>query len=693
MTNLKMKSEGEELPPWANSLWNALGLEGVSAEEIYHRTDEYASRLAPNTRRLWRSILLLEGMAVLAPLLWMVAARSDWSPAGISVIVATVTLGLVGLCWWLRWKQQQHLWSRSRLVAEIARSRIATKDWDFDLTRDALFSTPSLQPLVSRISQEEVKEPVASDEESEKAKIERYVRDRIDDQLAFFEKASQKAATERQQLSKYVTRALDAALVLAVLGLWLGFSGVAQWLLSVSGGDLVLGFSGALFPMIVILMQSLSSYLELNRRTGRYAQQWEFLHTVRAQFHQSNSVADYRTLIWKTESALLSEVTEWFFQTEHAESFYRSAISDGSSQFTRDIHVATSDTLIARVTSRILSRLGIMLGVTGRIVFGRVLIIAITSILTALLIISGAPRHPGQKAQLRTADGRLLSNIGEGGEWRPRKQDTENGFVLIAHGLRDSPLNVPIVRFADQEGKPHWMTQLKEDILKASGKQAPDICLVDWGSAAKPSEVNEFLDHFVRSSKDNQSVRFVEDVVAIRAQAQEIGDLVGLRLARAILVDPNRKGRSESSLRNSTGTESYIRGDRPMHLIGHSAGGFLVVRAACVLQDMGLLPEITRVTLLDTPLPDNDDIKRLLADGRCQMDFYKSSELAKNVPNDQTWNNYRSFDLIRYEDGKLPSLTAHSFAWYWYIQTVNGTDRASADLPMGFRLSPFWQKD
>lgn len=653
-------------PGWAVPLLQQLGLEpGAPAAEVYERANALASRLAPNTRRLWRSILLLEGLAVLLPLLWLMVEQREWSAAVVAASVALCTIAVVGFCWWLRWKRQQHVWSRSRLFAEIARSQIATASWPGHPTRDALFPSPSLQPIADLFS---AKTDAAGDFETRR---DAYIRHRIDDQTAFFEHSSRKAAEERRRLSLYVTRSLDGSLVLAVLGLWLGFSGTADWLLSVANSDLILGLVGAALPLTAILMQSLSSYLELNRRAGRFAQQWEFLKVSRARLAAS-SPEEAAGHVKDIETALLSEVTEWFYQSEHSESFYRTGTAAQSAA--RDRLTTTNESWGAHLAGRLLHASGIALGFTGRIVFGRVLIVAITSVLTSLLIISRAPRDAVQSTLLRTADGQLLSSAGPLGWWQPKKEETERGFVLIAHGLHDSAKIDPEEKSKSGAASDlHWMTKLQQTIRSNfSDATPPDVCLVDWSLAAKPSETTQLLQRVAAEVGKNDTAVFVADVTAIRSQAQAIGDVVGYKLAQAIRANP-----------------PVIHREKPMHLIGHSAGGFLVVRAACVLKGLGLLPEHTRVTLLDTPLPDIDNLQILLRDGYCSVDYYKSSIFAQNVPADHSLPRYRCFTLTPDAAHASPATAAHSYAHQWYIRSADPGAKSRTDQAPGFRLSPF----
>ena len=674
-------------PAWADPLLASLGLNRRSpVAEVYEKSNDLATRLAPNTRRLWRSILILEGIAVLLPIGWLMVSQRNWPAAPLAGAVAICTVALVGVCWWLRWRSQQQSWSRSRLLAEITRSLMATSGWPEKPTRGALGTAPSLQPVADWFERPaEAAVPWTDLREA-------YLEKRIDDQSRYYESKAGEAAADRRRLSLYVTRSLDGALFLAVLGLWLGFSDKMRWVLSVFETDLILGLAGAVLPLTAILMQSLSVYLELNRRTGRYAQQWEFLQANRERLRAAKSPEEAATIVREVEQALLAETAEWFYQAEHAEVFYRTRSTAGEVN-PRLALTAAPESPAARVVSSMLSAAGVALGFTARIIFGRLLIAAVASVLTALLIFSRAPQDAVQRSLLRTADGQLLSKPGRFGWWNPKPEEANVGFVLIAHGLHDS------VRLT-RDGKPaavdpddkshfspnlHWMVALQDamrDRYRTNLGASPDICLVDWSLAARPSDVSGLLSSVTTDASLGQfadQAKFVTDVTAIRTQAQAIGDTVGYKLASAMQATP-----------------PVLHRDRPMHLIGHSAGGFLVVRAALVLQQLGLLPEHTRITMLDTPLPDVNDLKRLLQhpDGSpttVQLDYYKSSGFAQGVPDaSPAWPNYRCLTLTPSEPHNKSMTSAHSYAHQWFIKSV--TDPEPSPASGGFQWSPLLRK-
>src|SRR6516162_8653192 len=144
------------------------------------------------------------------------------------------------------------------------------------------------------------------------------------------------------------------------------------------------------------------------------------------------------------------------------------------------------------------------------------------------------------------------------------------------------------------------------------------------------------------------------DVAAIRPQAQEVGDYLSFRLAEMIL-------------------DGTIDKDKPLHLIGHSAGGFVVSTVACLLKKLKINLTQFRVTLLDTPFPDSEITVELGKDFPGSVDYYHTSALAWFEQNTQ----FPGIELIhvRHPPGMSP-IQAHKWAHDWYIDTIRqgGTD-------------------
>ena len=642
--------EFDNLPEWAKPLLTALDLRNSKNPDIVlERADNAANQLAPNTRRMWKWVLVLEGLAVLAPLLWLLVSRFRLPVPLAACSVLVCTLLVVGICWWLRWRGMQFSWARTRMIAEIARSAKATEGIGGQATAAALGGAPSLQTIARWIGHGE------TETQPQEAK-DHYLATRIEDQLSHYQKKHRQALDERTRLSRHVTRAMDGALFLAVTGVAVSLNESAERWLRLSGSDYVLGCVGVMLPLTAILMQLLGSYLELNRRAGRYVQQIEFLAESKKLLSEATTREEIQHVVKEVERGLLGEVVEWFYQAQHAEPYYRSKAGR--------IEAWEIDKVMAegrrRWPQKILAGFGASAGFIGRVVFGRILVAAISIVITTAFIAFCIPKDSEELSRLRMEDGRLLSSP-TSKSWEPDAARANNGFILIVHGLHDG------VDFTGKQGeKGHWMTRMQETLNEHLGDQMPDLCLVDWHMAAIPAAFSGDGLQAVKANATGRSIptrpqAWLQDVAAIRPQAEEIGDLVGYKIARAI-----RSGK--------------IHRDRPMHLIGHSAGGFVVLHAAMVLKQLGLAPANLRVTMLDTPMPVATDLVAILDE--IPVDYYCTSAFATGVPANGFYRNFTRYD-IKPPAGTDAYLGAHSYAWKWYIQSI------APEWETGFRRSPF----
>jgi hypothetical protein len=652
-----------KIPDWAQGLLNALELrEEGKPHDVLERAGIVADRLAPDTRNMWKRILLFQGTAVLVPLLWFLATRLRLPVPYIAYTVALCTLLVVGIIWWLRWRGMQHTWTRARAIVEIARSSVATWGIADQATVAALAGAPSLQRIARWIVGQGATEQLPLEAEKK-----RYLQERIDDQLNYYRRKNLEAAAERRRLSQGVTAALDAALFLAVAGIAISFNPQAASWLQWSGSDYVLGAIGAALPLTAILLQLLGSYLELNRRAGRYSQQIEFLQAARETVIGHDSDEAFDATVLEVERCLLGEVVEWFYQAEHSEPYYRAKTPDVK---LRQIHAILTEgerPFLRKITSGI----GISAGFFARVLLGRVLVMGLSVVVTtALIAFRGAETDPSAQSDLRGVDGRLLSSY-DGMPWNPDPWRAEKGFLLIAHGLRDG------VKATNNKGEPHWMRAMQNELQRKLGSDAPDICLADWHEAAQPAGAlhmtgDSALLSFIKTRvSPGDRHEWVMDIAAIRPQAETIGELVGYKLARAL-----RRGDKSK--------DGGLRRDRPMHLIGHSAGGFVVLRAALVLYELRMAPEKLRVTMLDTPAPDWQDLRNLLE--YCPIDYYCSSSFTAGlVPANGFHPNYTRFDIAPPAD--IDAYTgAHSYAYKWFILSIRPDD---TNYPKGFGRSPF----
>ena len=154
--------------------------------------------------------------------------------------------------------------------------------------------------------------------------------------------------------------------------------------------------------------------------------------------------------------------------------------------------------------------------------------------------------------------GSLLSTSGQPYTFNPGK--TSSGLIVVTHGLRDSATN-------------SWITDMEAAIIARC--PAPNVCAYNWEEMADPTL-------YATGTKTTIVKDFLRDLLLIRSY----GQAQGVVLADAI------EGKRKVGLVDKT---------RPIHLIGHSAGGFVIGECARILRQLGYTA--LQVTMLDTPDP------------------------------------------------------------------------------------------
>lgn len=648
-----------DYPAWAEQLFHILGLDhGSDLDAIFTKMELAANRLAPNTRNLWKWILIAQGAAVLTPGTWLVLVRLNWPTSLVALFVTISTLAVITICWWLRWRGMQHDWARSRVIAEICRSIKASDGGGTQSTVPALEGAPELQAIARRLG-DNIPEPAQIDLESART---RYAKDRISDQLGYYTSKLGEARSQRASLNKIVTFSLDACLFLAVAGILISLNSDSQDWLRWAKADYILGFFGMVLPLTAILSQLLGSYQELNRRIGRYAQISAYLEPLQSECAAAHDRTALRDIELRTERCLLGEVVDWFYQTENAQIYYRTSHQKEASPKMEHLDRPSST---ADGIRRLIST-SFQTGVTFlfKVLVGRVLIMGFSVILTLLWItFQSRPDSSELSSVMRTEDGRLLSSAEQKGtseSWDPRKaRGADNGFILISHGLADK-----VTAEADETGELQWMARMHQTLIERFASNQPEIVLVDWEEAATPyrspsTTTEQTLARVMQNAPlPGEASQFLQDFVSIQPQGEAIGELVGFKLARAI-----RQG--------------HLRRDRPMHLIGHSAGGFVVLNAAIVLMELGLDPEEMQITMLDTPLPKEEDLRKVAS--KHQVEIIKTSGIAVGIPKSLE-GSYR-YLAVPLPDRTEPFVEGHYYAYRWYIESIS-----DPDLP-GFRNS------
>jgi pimeloyl-ACP methyl ester carboxylesterase len=572
---LLMKIENQY--SWLTGLFAAAGLAPESdLARVHVRMDELANQAAPVTRRSWKWILFLQALVVLLPLMWLLRRQAHIPIGTVAAATFTSVVLLVAVSWWLRWRGMQKTWARARLVAEVARSLLATASCPDIHGLNVWDLAPALVPL------QKAHRPPPRDASFSEWR-DHYIKERIEDQDGYFASKQTQAEKERKQLSRWTTLLLDIALAFAFAGL--AIAGIPQLWLKELGDvrvELMLGLAGVAIPVGLLLVQILRGVQELSRRTARYAQQRQMLQQAKARLLTAQIPAAAVEVINNTEQLLLGEVLEWYFQAETAEHFFQ--VGKKETQVRRLKTTEPISRPWKQLTLTVVAKIGSAGLFILRVILGRLpwIVASAAAILMWLAYGLGHVTEDPKRAELQN---KVVI------DWRPWSLAPEratHGCVILVHGLYGSVS-------PDDEMKA-WMKNCAEAIAKKRGPDAPNIGCVDWSVSSTPSK--SILSSRLRLTD------WVIDISAIRPDARAVGDVLFEKL----------KGLIEAR---------KILKEKPLHLVGHSAGGFVVAEAAINLVKAGLAPSQIHVTILDTPGVDHEILVDLPQ--RCCTDFYRSS--------------------------------------------------------------------
>jgi hypothetical protein len=516
---------------WLPSVFQAAGLSGEpDLETIFRKTDALASLAAPVTQRWFKWIIVMQALAVVVPVTWLMNRSIGLPTSGVASLKLGTIVLLIATTWWFRWRGMQKIWARARLVAEVARSMLVVARCTGIRLRARVRGIAALKhlrwfslPAGALLQQGDW--------------VERYIKDRIDGPENYFAQKQSSAETERQQLSRWETLFLDISLVFAVAGVLIYVSSrVLEWT-HMPGGSaipIILALAGVICPLSLLLIELLRRLTELDRRAARYAQHRRILKDAKDRLAAAPSGQEAADIVEETERQLLAEVLEWYFQVETAEHFFH---------FRHSTEHASGVKLDPKVQRfPVLRKLGELLDHAGlftvRVVLGRVVWTVAAAMAVLAWISYQHPMNPASKSDIRTF---AVIQDADGKTWIPSQDRLKNGCVIIVHGLWGKPENYK------GDASTHWTRRMANAIQARLPQNPPAIAILDWHSAAIPSQANQL----------NLGIGMINaamDVAAIRPQAQEVGDYLSFRVAEMIL-------------------DGTIHKDKPLHLIGHSAGG------------------------------------------------------------------------------------------------------------------------
>jgi len=557
---------------WLPQLFQLAGLApDADLPTVKTKMSALANKSAPMARVGGHWMVFLQGLAVCVPLAWLTQRVLGLPSLGIAGVASlSAALLLMAAIWWQRWRGMQKTWARSRLVAEAARSLLATADCPGTPAWRSLALVPSLRPLRWLATPARKRAAFAEWRDA-------YVKHRIDDQAGYFRKKQEEAQKRRKQFSLWTTIALDLVLAIAFFGAAMAFFG-QRWL-EESGGDYLqvfFGVGGVAFAASLVLIQVLRDLQDLSRRTARFAQQQQFLEQARVRLATVQSEEAAAEVVEDTESELLAEVMEWYFHAETAEHFVRMSDAENKAQVSTPLRTTERGP-----AGKLIGRVAVGTGTAGlfalRVIFGRLpwILASLAAMIIWIFYNAG-----GQAPDFHRFEKTVHLSSPSQSEFAPKPEETARGCAVLVHGLYGGAVL--------DSGADAWIKTCATEIenrMIGEGIGKPAICLVDWKAAARPSR-------FFQLGFGERML--LADLAAIRPQAYRVGDYSAIQIAKFM-------------------NEGKIDRNKPLHLIGHSAGGFVVARVATRLSEMGFVRNkgLLRVTILDTPVPDDPLVREL----------------------------------------------------------------------------------
>lgn len=301
-----------------------------------------------------------------------------------------------------------------------------------------------------------------------------------------------------------------------------------------------------------------------------------------------------------------------------------------------------------------------------------------------------ALNEPGQKFRASQPTGVKIQN-GEGGLFDFDATRTSHGLIVLVHGMRSGP-------------NEQWIKDLAnaiDDNLQDASKPLPNIAIFGWEQGAKPHDIVQTdMNDLAKELKMDPSL--LTDVPVVGPFLYDIKQIKGNSTAYSIKLAQWVK--DEEAL-------GHINFEKPIHFIGHSAGGFVVGGGAYWLKKWNTV-NVTQVTMLDTPLPFAEDlttlsptkVERYISSffGSCApsigelplwdqaislVNFTKIVHFTEPLPNGPY---YKRITLSRFWPPPAGPLWpdpywAHSYSHEWYQDTV--VEPSSSED--GFAASPF----
>ena len=282
--------------------------------EFHLKADHAATHRAPHFRRLITGTVGLHVMATaLAAATLAFHLHHPVMPWGkLACLLGALLVALV-----VQHYRHQNDWVRNRLAAEITRSALATWGLPRAVRLFDDFDWAGLEPLrrsLDILQRRSAKSrPAAFDEFKQ-----RYLRDRIGGQLAYFARQEARAVPLLGRLRSGFT--ISSVLAIVFTAAYAVHSLLPEPLAPGWVESGIFGFGPIVLPVLAAGFISLISIYDLHRRVARYKEMRIRLEAAAKEAAFVQTWNSLERVVAKAERALLQEVFEWHSITSFAES-------------------------------------------------------------------------------------------------------------------------------------------------------------------------------------------------------------------------------------------------------------------------------------------------------------------------------------------------------------------------------------
>ena len=311
--------------------------DGPPLDRLFLRLDDAARTTIPSMRFqeirvvVYNSIATTIALAALA-LHWM---AFDLVTLNFQFVLA----GFVAACF-LHFRKAGGKYVEARLIAEICRSLIATRGFPERLNSPYRFSVPRLKHtlrciMIMRDIEKSQGHLQPSHADLMKFRDE-YLRLRIQDQLGYYRKHRTRSAPRVVLYARMAFFASMLAVAATFVGECIGwrfvdhwgFPFMARWILHpgqfpagviAAPDSKLISLIGIVAPSLVAIVTSILSVNEHRRRDGRYREMEQLLTAAERRLSHVVTLCAIKQVVVDTESALLAENFEWYYQAVGSE--------------------------------------------------------------------------------------------------------------------------------------------------------------------------------------------------------------------------------------------------------------------------------------------------------------------------------------------------------------------------------------